>query len=194
MRPTAASAWPSGAKHCTPRALRVTAGLLGAALAAIQVLPFVLQLGDYDLSYRVDTTQRHAPISALFTTIFPDALGSPHTNNVAGVNYVQQLSYVGAATGVLFVWALVHGRPRQIGVPLYRYLVVTVIVLTTIVYFGGPVHSIVTSLPGLTVTPVTSPPRGARLLRRHLVPRSAWNTSSPVRATHTVASTGSASA
>ncbi len=131
------------------------AGLLGGALAAIQIVPFVLALGNYDLSYRLTESLRHPLFASLITSVAPDMLGSPAANNVVGGNYVEQLGYVGAATVVLMIWALVRGRPRQISPSFYRYCVLGTVVLTAVVYFGGPVHNAVTKLPGMKLIPVT---------------------------------------
>ncbi len=89
--------------------------LLGVGLAAIQIVPFILNLDQLGLENR-NFDGRHLPFALLVTTIAPNAVGlSVNGSNplwYGPVNAIEAVDFVGAVAVVLAVAALVLRLPR----------------------------------------------------------------------------------
>lgn len=122
--------------------------VLGAALVAFLLVPFVSGLGAYDLSYRSHNASGVIPPMALLTTAFPWAQGSPaHPGTLAvlnpevrrfTVNFVEQFAFLGAAAVVMALWAVLRGRPPRVGRGVYRYSVLGAGFCSILVFGSGP--------------------------------------------------------
>jgi len=128
--------------------------MLGAGVAALQVLPFLNRLGELDIGYRQQASGSHLPLRALVTLVFPNAFGSPVDGSYFGdlhfqrtsyvvLNYQELQGFIGAAALVLILVAAT--RVRRGGVTADRlppgvraYLWIGVGVLAALIYVGGP--------------------------------------------------------
>ncbi len=153
-----------------PAWLLAGAVVSGVALAAFQLLPFVIRLGTYDTSYRSSGADRQFPSSALLTAIFPWAQGNPaHRgtsipyDHVTNFSITEQFVFLGAAAVVLVFLALLVGPPKRVTSGVYRYCA-AVTGLLLLVLFGsriGPLPSVgrwlrnaVYALPGMSEVPL----------------------------------------
>lgn len=120
---------------------------LGAALTAVQVLPFLEYLS---LSRAVSLRTGHdlnpffAPASTLITAIVPNFLGHHGAGNFAGpTNYLEQQAYPGVAVWLLAVVGVVnHARRWQTW-----FFVVASLLAMLVMYAAPGVHQLVSSLP-----------------------------------------------
>lgn len=123
-------------------ALAVAGLVLGVLLAAIQLVPFALRIGDSDLSRRAQSSGAHLPFSGLFTTIIPNANGVCIDAQFKGhVNPVELIAYIGAAAVALAVitaslvwWRRGNGRDRGVA----TFFVVAVVVIVLLGWFHSP--------------------------------------------------------
>lgn len=125
--------------------------LLGAGLAAVQIVPFVRNLDQLGLENR-NFEGRHLPFALLVTTVAPDAVGLSINNEprwYGPVNPIEAVGFVGAVTLVLAVAALVLRLPC--GAAPERsprwFLAGAVAVAGTAIYVGGPVLAALQQLP-----------------------------------------------
>ncbi|HVL84639.1 MAG TPA: hypothetical protein VM367_10215 [Pseudonocardia sp.] len=148
------------AEHRARRGVRalVAAGvgvLLGVALAAVQLVPFVAQLSTSLVEGRAQTPGDHLPHEALITALAPFALGTVEPGEpppfLLGVNMVEALSYVGAAALVLVVVAVAAARPARALVPrgVWAFLVGAAGSAIVLIYVGGPPLAAAQELPVL---------------------------------------------
>ena len=98
-------------------ALVAAAGLLGALLSSIQLLPFLEYLSTSRvLAARAASDQPlfTNPPASFVTAFVPDFYGTPlrHRFVLEGTNYCEQQVYAGIVTWVLAAMALLHGRLR----------------------------------------------------------------------------------
>ncbi|MGZ6968837.1 MAG: YfhO family protein [Acidimicrobiia bacterium] len=151
----------------TPAALVVGGLMIGAAVAAFQVLPFLARLRDLDTSYRV--MERHVgnDASQLLPIVFPSALGNPAlVGNQALVNPFLggRAFFLGAAAVVFALFAMVRGRPATISRGIYWYCLIGVVALFLAliraehdlwINVNGAATAIVDRLPGMTQVPLS---------------------------------------
>src|SRR5262249_44070950 len=97
-----------------------TAAILGAGLAAFQLIPFTIRLHQLNLPYR-QTPHDSLPPAALLTTAFPWAVGSP--SRTTEFTWFGSFAFLGAAAVVLIIVALIAGRPRTLARGIYTYCV-----------------------------------------------------------------------
>jgi hypothetical protein len=141
-----------------PSRLMITIGLaagallVGVALAAMHLAPFVQELREVAVGPRSQSSSNHAPIVSMVTMLAPDALGGTNPNSGAigwfGVGHpIEELSYVGAAALLLVVVALV--ARRRPGVPPFvrGFFVLAAGITVVLVFFGGPLLEAVQQLP-----------------------------------------------
>ena len=96
--------------------------LLGLALTAFQLLPFVSHLGVIDLSYRQQATWAHAPTQSLLTVVAPYLFGTETSRDYFGYrNTVETLAFLGVVgTGLVLLAFVLRTRDRiPRGVPTY---------------------------------------------------------------------------
>ncbi|HEX2299126.1 MAG TPA: hypothetical protein VHH34_11535, partial [Pseudonocardiaceae bacterium] len=127
----------------------------GAALSAVQLLPFAAFLGN---SYVIDRGQSpadHLPVQSLITTIAPWALGSVREDRPPSwyldTNMIESLSYLGAAALVLVVTAIAAPRVARGMLPrgVWAFLVVATLAGFVVIYGGGPALAALQRLPVL---------------------------------------------
>lgn len=131
------------------RAGGLTGGVvLGFALAAVQIFPFVLRLGQLDLAYRQQSPTAHLPLRSLATLVIPNAFGTPMDRNYFGpANYVEIQSFVGTVALLLVLVALALGPPRGFAVGSWSYFLAGVGAVIVLTYVGGPLLALTQRLP-----------------------------------------------
>jgi hypothetical protein len=113
--------------------------VLGIMLAAAVVLPFNSYLGTLSLWWRDQNPDNHLDISALATTVVPNALGSPvHDLHLGPTNTVEALSFLGAVVVVLVAAALLLRPPEHTPRGVRAFLAVSMLVTVVLTYVGGP--------------------------------------------------------
>ena len=138
--------------------VRTGAGVvLGIGLAAIQILPFVLNLGTLGLEER-DAAGVHLPLGLFLTTGVPDSVGlCADYESYSMVNPVEAVGFLGVTALVLVVCALVL-RPPSSGdgdrAPR-SFLGLALVVVVVLVWIGGPLLSAVQVLPFYSTNSIT---------------------------------------
>ncbi len=129
--------------------------LLGVALSAVQLLPFVRELGALGVDER--QVGRHSPTGQFLTTIAPDVYGTC----IDGVSYgpqnpVEGTAFLGAGAVVLALCAFLvrnrvtsgAGAAGASARGARNYLGVTAVVALTLVWLGGPLLDLLRRVPG----------------------------------------------
>ncbi len=132
--------------------------LLGIGLSAIQILPFVRNLGALGLQERETTAGVHLPLGLFTTTVAPDSVGLC----VGGQSYgsvvpIEAVGFLGAAAVVLALCALVVRLPVG-GAPDRSprvFLAVALVVLVVLIWVGGPLLGAVQRLPLFSSNSIT---------------------------------------
>jgi len=141
------SRWKTSVKATVLAGLGLT---LGAALSAVQLLPFSKQLSTLNLDYRAQGPDNHSPLSSLITTMVPDAQGLC----INGASYgrdspIENVAFIGVAAivlGVVAVQMRARGACRtQRGV--VGFLGVAVAVVVILGWLGGPLLALAQHLP-----------------------------------------------
>ena len=127
----------------------------GVALAAVQLLPFASFMARALVAGREQTPQDHLPVEALITALAPESLGTVNPDRppafLLQTNFVEALSYVGAAAAVLALVAVaspVRARgllPRGV----WFFLIVAIGLTAAAAYGGGPLLAGLQTLPVL---------------------------------------------
>lgn len=124
--------------------------ILGAALSAVQLLPFFKQLSTINLDYRGQDENSHSTLASLITTMVPDAQGL----GVNGVSYgrdnpIENVAFIGVAAIVLAIVAILMRarlvRRTQRGV--VGFLGVAVVVVVILGWVGGPLLALAQHFP-----------------------------------------------
>jgi membrane protein YfhO len=127
---------------------------LGVGLAAIQLLPFQQRLSSLGL-HRDQTPASHLDPLAAATTVAPGIFGSAVEMQARlGDNYVEALSYVGAAAVALALVGLLSrraggGTAGTVRRGVRTCAAVAVLVLVVLMFFGGPLLALLQNLPPL---------------------------------------------
>ena len=122
--------------------------LLGVGLAAAVVLPFNSYLGTLALWWRQQNPENHLDISALATTVVPNALGSPvYDLHLGPTNTVEALSFLGAVIVVLTATALLLRPPERTPRGVRSFLGLSMLVTVILTYVGGPMLEIAQEAP-----------------------------------------------
>lgn len=124
--------------------------VVGAGLAAFQLVPFVaFSRTSIDLSAR-NFVGSHLPTETLASAIVPYLLGYPNGTHYSWpVHYIEGFSYLGAGSAVLIVVALVTMARRPAPRAVIPYLGIAFVLLTVMIFWGGPLLEIVQRLPML---------------------------------------------
>lgn len=154
-----------------PMQLLVGATILGAAIAAFQLVPFLIWGSGFDLSYRQNFRHTALPAAALLTSIVPWALGTSTqpAHDFSLTNFVDTFSFLGAAACVFVVVALIRGAPARVGRGVFRYCVAGAGLLLLAAYasytlpasplggirIGAPVKAMLYVLPGMSQVPIS---------------------------------------
>ena len=127
----------------------VTAGcgvVLGVGLSAVQMVPFVRDLGSIGLDTR-DFTQQTLPWPHFLTTVAPGAYGTCAGGNGFGaVNVVEATAFAGAAVVALGLYAVTARPSRRWGVPRWILGAILLVALVAI-WRGGVVLTALQHLP-----------------------------------------------
>jgi hypothetical protein len=122
--------------------------VLGVMLAAGVVLPFNSYLDTLALWWRQQNPDNHLDISALATSVVPNALGSPvHDLHLGPTNTVEALSFVGAVIVVLAATALLLRPPKRAPRGIRAFLGLALLVTVVLTYVGGPLLEAVQNAP-----------------------------------------------
>ncbi|HEV2088078.1 MAG TPA: hypothetical protein VGR21_07185, partial [Cryptosporangiaceae bacterium] len=142
------------------RVLAILAGASAAlaaavGLAAVQLLPFVSSMTGALVRGRLQSSADHLQPQSLITAIAPWAMGSTGRARppfwYLPENFVESLSYVGAAALVLVVvavatpWAARAMLPRGV----WSFLVGATAAGLVVLYVGGPPLAVLQKVPGL---------------------------------------------
>ncbi|HJR19480.1 MAG TPA: hypothetical protein VJ922_07150 [Actinomycetota bacterium] len=121
--------------------------VLGVALSAIQLLPFVATLDDFDRTYRLQRSTSVLPVSSLVTVAVPKAFGAPRDHiDFAPRNQVEMQTFAGVTALVLMIGGFLR-RPREGVLPGVKgFLWAGVAVLVVMVFMGGPLLSVFQTL------------------------------------------------
>ena len=131
-------------------ALSAAGLVLGVALAGFQVLPFLLHLGEVDLSYREQQPTDHLPFSSLLTLAAPYAFGSETDGTFFGYrNAIEAIAYVGVVCLVLCLCALCLRVPVRVPRGVTVLMAGTVGTLVLVAWSSEALLGVVQSLPFL---------------------------------------------
>ena len=124
--------------------------MLGVGLAAVQILPFFMYLGQLGLQDR-DFSGKHLPLALFLTTVVPDAvgLGVNGSQQYGPLNPIEAVGFLGAVALVLMVTAVVLRVPRGSAPdrsPRW-FLAGAAAVAATVIWIGGPVLWVLQQLP-----------------------------------------------
>lgn len=131
-------------------ALGAGAVLLGAALAAVQLLPFLHQYAAVaDVYDRGQTPDRHLPSWSLLTALVPDAFGTTVDGGryFGPVNPVEAIAYVGVAAALLAVVGVAARPVADVPRGVRAYFAAALGVVTVLCWVGGPPLRAVQELP-----------------------------------------------
>jgi hypothetical protein len=132
-------------------AMAAAGALLGAALSAVQMLPFLKWFQVTPLSYRSGDARVGLPNSSLFTLMSPNANGLCVAGKSLGVNGIpiEFVSYIGAAALVLAVAGAAFGliRVRSSDRGVRGFFVGAVVIILLIGWASPTARSITASLP-----------------------------------------------
>ncbi|GGR61497.1 hypothetical protein GCM10010197_30810 [Nocardioides luteus] len=120
---------------------------LGAALSAVQVLPFALNMSALGIEHR--TPNEVKPASLVLTTVAPDAYGTCVDGLWAGEdNPIESIAFIGVAALVLVLCALVVRMPggRRPSAPALLAVVLAAVVW--LLWIGGLPLELLQKLPG----------------------------------------------
>lgn len=127
----------------------------GAALAAIQLLPFAAFYSSWLIEGRGQTADQHLSIASLVTSIAPWALGSTDPDRppywYLSENLVESLSFTGAVVLVLALVAVAAPRAARATLPrgVWSFLVAGAGVWFTLIYIGWLPLAVAQRLPAL---------------------------------------------
>ena len=122
--------------------------IVGAGLAAWQLLPFLSQLQTTDLSHRAQTVADHLSSALIATVAIPTAFGSHAQGFFYGDrNYIETCAFLGAGATVIAA-AAIFSRPSS---PVFRSVTAIIAGLLSLVsiliFGGGPLLALVQRLP-----------------------------------------------
>src|SRR5918997_2400707 len=122
--------------------------LTGATLVAAVMIPFLIRLGDLDLTSREQEAGSIVGLPALITSVAPKALGMSTAGGWFGPrNQVETVAFVGASTMILAIVALCLPRPRNTPRATRWALAAVTAVFGVATYVGGPVLVLLQQLP-----------------------------------------------
>jgi len=140
----------------TSAALGLGGVVLGGALSAVQMLPFLVHLSNTDLGYRAQSSSTRLPFSGLLTLVDPSSNGLCINAQIYGrFNPVELIAFVGSAATVLAVVAIsamwrsrsddAGGDKAARGVR--TFMLVAVALMIVLGWIGGPVLGLFQHLP-----------------------------------------------
>ncbi len=127
----------------------------GAALMAVQLVPFAATLSGSLVAGRAQTPRDNLSPEALLTTIAPNSLGTLSPDGIPAFGltdgFIEAQSYVGAAALVLAVVAIASITRARGWLPrgAWLFLVVATVLMGAAAYGGGPLLDALQQLPML---------------------------------------------
>lgn len=128
-------------------------GLLGgAALVAVQLLPFVSQLGQINVESRQQEVGAHFPAFTLVTAMVPDAFGTCVNGRYYGpANPIEVIAFVGVTALILAIVGIAAGVAAGSGTTIARgvrgYLAAALVTVLVLGWIGGPLLAAAQELP-----------------------------------------------
>jgi hypothetical protein len=133
--------------------------VLGAALSAFQLLPFVRQLSTMNLGYREQDSLVHSAPSTLLTTIVPNAQGllCVKGESYGSGNTIEDLAFIGVAAVLLALIAITRRahKPDRAARGVVGFLAIATVFVIIVGWFGGELLSILAHLPVFSQNPIT---------------------------------------
>ena len=121
---------------------------LGAALAAVQLLPFADQLRVLDLDYREQGPDAHLPSFSLITALVPNAYGTCDGGVYRGPsNPIEVIAFVGVTAVLLAVVGGLRRAAPDLRRGVRAYLVAGTGVVLVLGWIGGPLLDAAQELP-----------------------------------------------
>lgn len=127
----------------------------GAALTLFQLVPFLGFYNTWLIEGRGQDASSHLPLSSLLTAIAPWAFGkvNPYLGSQFTLppNFVEDVSYVGAAAAVLVLVAIAMARQGRALLPkgIWFFLVIAAVIWAELLYLGGPPLALLEHAPVL---------------------------------------------
>ncbi|SHN47896.1 hypothetical protein [Cryptosporangium aurantiacum] len=127
----------------------------GAALVAIQLVPWVSTMSTVLLRGRAQTPEDHIPTQVLLTTIAPYVFGTVRPDQgpywYEARIFLEEVSYVGAGVGVLAIVAVALARSGRVALPraTWWFFVAATGAWGVVIYLGGPPLALLQRLPYL---------------------------------------------
>ncbi|HEX6754720.1 MAG TPA: YfhO family protein [Mycobacteriales bacterium] len=124
----------------------------GAALVAVQLLPFVSQLATIDVESRQQEVGAHFPFFTLVTAFVPDAFGTCVGGRYYGpANPIEVIAFAGVTAAILAVVGLAAGVAAGSGSTIARgvrgYLAAALVTVLVLGWVGGPLLAAAQELP-----------------------------------------------
>lgn len=128
--------------------------MLGLALSAVQLLPFVWQ-STHNVNFEARSYGEAFPTSLLSTTVVPTMLGLPDLSGyIWPLHFIEGFSYVGVTSVILIVAAMLV-RPKREHLPgVLPFFAVALVFVGTAVYSAGLANDILTLLPAISTSPI----------------------------------------
>ncbi len=127
--------------------------VLGVGFSAIHVLPFVWISSHY-VNFEARNFTGWLDRSALTTTIAPRFFGNPNAPLGQANHFIEAFSYIGAATLVLVVAAMLIRPHRAFPRGMTSFFALALVLIGSAVYFGGPVFDVLHLLPAVGSSPI----------------------------------------
>jgi hypothetical protein len=124
----------------------------GLALVAVQLVPFISQLGQIDVEARQQVPSSHFPGFTLVTALVPDAFGTCVGGRYYGPgNPIEVIAFIGVAAAILAVVGLAAGVAAGSGTTIVRgvrgYLATALVTVLVLGWVGGPLLAAAQQLP-----------------------------------------------
>ncbi|WP_194908560.1 YfhO family protein [Catenulispora rubra] len=128
----------------------------GFGLAFFQLLPFLRFFGTWLIQGRNQTPTQTLPVSSLLTSVAPFSFGTVDARDpiqflLTNTNFVEAVSYLGAAAVVLLLAAVAMPRRGRALMPAggWVFFIVAALMWIELIYVGGPPLGLVQKLPVL---------------------------------------------
>jgi hypothetical protein len=126
----------------------------GFGLAFFQLLPFLRFFGTWLIQGRNQTSTQTLPVSSLLTAVAPFSFGTVDARDpiqflLTNTNFVEAVSYLGAAAVVLLLAAVAMPRRGRAMLPRggWVFFIVAALAWIELIYVGGPPLGLVQKLP-----------------------------------------------
>ena len=122
--------------------------MVGAGLAAWQLLPFLSQLQATDLAHRAQTVADHLSSSLIATVAIPTAFGSHAQGFFYGDrNYIETCAFLGAGATVLVAAAIFSHPSSTVSKSITAVITALLSLVTILIFGGGPILALAQRFP-----------------------------------------------